>query len=247
MSADAPLLVVRDLVAGYERGAPIVRGASISARRGEIVALLGPNGAGKSTLLKAIAGLVPRESGDVRLGGADLTKLVTHAMIGAGVAYVPQTDNVFSTLSVQDNLELGAGSGSASVRRRRIDQAYALFDDLARQRRLAAGRLSGGQRQMLAIARALLAAPSVLLLDEPSAGLSPKMVGETLRKLTEVRAGGTTIVLVEQNTRAALAIADRAYVLVAGRNRFAGSAAELMHDPQLATLYLGSHDALPAG
>jgi len=234
-----PVLEVCELVAGYEPGAPVVRGVSVSARRGEIVALLGPNGAGKSTLLKAVAGLVPVESGEVRLEGVDVTRLVAHRMVLAGLAFVPQTDNVFATLSVHDNLELGVAGLPTKVRRARIEQAYALFGDLARQRRLLGGRLSGGQRQMLAIARALLVQPKVLLLDEPSAGLSPKMVGDTFRKLSEVRATGTAIVLVEQNTRAALAIADRAYVLVGGRNRHAGSAAELAADSSIAQLYLG--------
>ena len=238
MSA-SPVLEVVEVVAGYEPGAPVVRGASVGARLGEIVALLGPNGAGKSTLLKAIAGLVPVASGTVAVDGIDITRLAAHRMVLAGIAYVPQTENVFATMSVQDNLELGAALLPTSVRRTRLDGAYALFSDLARQRRLPAGRLSGGQRQMLAIARALLAAPKVLLLDEPSAGLSPKMVGETFRKLVEVRATGTAILLVEQNTRAALEIADRAYVLVGGRNRHEGTAAALATDSSIGELYLG--------
>ncbi len=245
MTAAPATLVVTQLHAGYDPGAPVVRGASLHVARGEIVALLGPNGAGKSTLLKAMAGLVAISAGEVTLDGLAVTHLAAHAMGAAGIAFVPQTENVFATLSVHENLELGADRLPRPVRRTRIEQAYELFEDLRRQRQLAAGRLSGGQRQMLAIARALMGAPKVLLLDEPSAGLSPRMVGEAFHKLQEVRAAGTAILLVEQNTRAALAIADRAYVLVAGRNRHEGAARELAADPAIAALYLGT-GAVPA-
>ncbi len=238
-AAREPMLQVDALVAGYEPGAPIVCGASLYAERGELVALIGPNGAGKSTLVKSIAGLVPVESGRVRLAGVDITGLAAHARVHAKLAFVPQLDNVFTTLSVADNLELGAQSLRGPLRKGRIDAVHALFPDLARQRKLAAGRLSGGQRQMLAIARALIAEPTLLLLDEPTAGLSPRMAAEVFDQLRAIRRAGAAILLVEQNVRAALSVADRLYVLVAGRNRLDGTPRALREDRALAALYLG--------
>ena len=232
-------LVVRDLVAGYEPGVPIVNGASLTVAAGEIVAVLGPNGAGKSTLIKAIAGIAPIASGAVFLGDEEITRLPAHRMVRRGLAFVPQTENVFTGMSVEDNLLLAAGILPSDKRTRRIAEIYRFFPDLARQRRLLAGRLSGGQRQMAAIARALIAAPRVLMLDEPSAGLSPKLVEGVFARLAEIRASGVAIVLVEQNARAALAIADRGLVLVEGRNRHEGRAAELWGDARVAALYLG--------
>jgi branched-chain amino acid transport system ATP-binding protein len=233
------ILTVDQLVAGYEPGAPIVNGVSIAADRGEIVAILGPNGAGKSTLVKAIAGLVPVASGNVRLEGVDITMRPAHTMVSGGLAFVPQTENVFATLSVVDNLKLAAHTLTAAERAARLREVYVIFPDLARQHRLPAGRLSGGQRQMLAVARALIVSPKVLLLDEPSAGLSPKAVGELFRKLQQICGSGVAVVLVEQNIRAALAIADRVYVLVEGRNRLEGLKHEIAADPAVAALYLG--------
>jgi branched-chain amino acid transport system ATP-binding protein len=232
-------LVVRDLVAGYEPGVPIVNGASLTVAAGEIVAVLGPNGAGKSTLIKAIAGVAPIRSGAVFLGDEEITRLPAHRMVREGLAFVPQTENVFTGMSVEDNLRLAAGILPSDKRTRRIAEIYRFFPDLARQRRLLAGRLSGGQRQMAAIARALIAAPRVLMLDEPSAGLSPKLVEGVFARLAEIRESGVAIVLVEQNARAALAIADRGLVLVEGRNRHEGRAAELLGDARVAALYLG--------
>jgi len=233
------MLRVQDLRAGYERGAPIVRGVSIEAKGGEVVAILGPNGAGKSTLVKAIAGTVPIESGAVILDGRNITATPAHRMAGVGLAFVPQTDNVFTTLSVIDNLELAAHGLAGARRRMRLAAIFELFPDLGRQRGLDAGRLSGGQRQMLAVARALIVMPKALLLDEPSAGLSPKVVAELLAKLAEIRDSGVCIVLVEQNVRAALTVADRLYVLVEGRNRLEGPKRDLLQDPEIAALYLG--------
>lgn len=237
--AAARVLVVDRLVAGYEPGLPIVKGVSIGIDAGEIVAILGPNGAGKSTLIKAIAGLVTIGAGSVRLAGADITRLPAHLLVRRGLAFTPQTENVFAAMTVADNLRLASAVVAAPLRAGRIEATYALFPDLARQRSLLAGRLSGGQRQMLAIARALLAGPSVLMLDEPSAGLSPKLVEAVFARLVEIRRTGVAIALVEQNARAALGIADRAYVLVEGRNRHEGRAAELAGDPAIAALYLG--------
>jgi branched-chain amino acid transport system ATP-binding protein len=238
MSA-TPVLAVENLVAGYEPGLPIVNGASISVAKGEIVAVLGPNGAGKSTLIKAIAGLTMIVEGVVRFEGRDITHMPAHRRIREGLAFTPQTENVFAGMSVEDNLKLAVGLLPAPRRGPRIGAMYAAFPDLARQRTLLAGRLSGGQRQMLAIARALVVEPVALMLDEPSAGLSPKAVEAVFASLAEIRNSGVTIVLVEQNTRAALALADRAYVLVQGRNRHEGRARDLAQDPQIAALYLG--------
>jgi branched-chain amino acid transport system ATP-binding protein len=233
------MLAVTDLVAGYDEGVPIVNGVSLFASAGEIVAVLGPNGAGKSTLIKSIAGLVPIRSGKVTLAGRDITRLAAHLMVREGVAFVPQTENVFAQMSVADNLRLSGQVVEARVRAARVEEMYALFPDLAQRRLMLAGRLSGGQRQMLAVARALMVSPRVLMLDEPSAGLSPKLAESVFAKLAEIREGGVAIVLVEQNARAALATADRAYVLVDGKRRHEGRANELHDAALLAKLYLG--------
>ncbi|HSW26661.1 MAG TPA: ATP-binding cassette domain-containing protein [Burkholderiaceae bacterium] len=238
----APALDVQGLEAGYEPGLPIVRGASLALRPGEILAVLGPNGAGKSTLVKATAGLVPKFAGRVALHGRDITTVPAHRMVFEGLAFVPQTENVFANLTVAENLELAAALLGAD-RRDRLAPVYAMFPDLQRQRRLSAGRLSGGQRQMLAVARALIARPSVLVLDEPSAGLSPKLVLQVFDKLREVRDGGVSVLLVEQNVKAALALADRAAILVEGRERVVAPCAELRGDARIAELYLGRHAA----
>ena len=239
------VLAVENLVAGYEPDVPIVRGTSLRVAAGEILAVLGPNGAGKSTAVKAVAGLVPVTAGIVRLDGTDITRVPAHRRLGLGMAFVPQTDNVFASMSVADNLRLaGDQLPDRHEAERQIGAMYDIFPDLVRQRRLLAGRLSGGQRQMLAIARALMVRPRLLLLDEPSAGLSPKLVSEVFERLQAIRAQGLAILLVEQNVRAALRIADRAVVLVAGQNRHEGQAAALATDPDLAGLYFGG---APAG
>jgi len=203
------------------------------------VLLLGPNGAGKSTLVKAIAGLVPVSAGEILADGASIAGVPTHRLIRRGLAFVPQTDNVFTGLSVRENLVLAAGLLPVAQRGQRVKEMLTLFPDLARLAAQAAGRLSGGQRQMLAIARALVVGPRLLMLDEPSAGLSPLLVGTVMAKLSEIRGQGVTILMVEQNARAALPIADRAYVLVEGRVAHEGPAAGLFDDPAVAALYLG--------
>ena len=233
------LLEAVDLVAGYEPDLPILRGASVSAAAREIVVLLGPNGAGKSTLIKAIAGIVPSSAGRVLLAGEDITRLPAHRMARHRLGFVPQTENVFGRMTVEENLLLAGFLLAGAERRRQIEALYGFFPDLARQRRLPARRLSGGQRQMLAIARALMISPRVLMLDEPSAGLSPRLVESVFAKLLEIRDSDVAILLVEQNARAALAIGDRAYVMVEGRERHEAPAAILRDDPQLARLYLG--------
>ena len=233
-------LEVVDLEAAYEPGLPIVRGANLAVQPGEIVAILGPNGAGKSTLVKAVAGLVPITRGQVLLHGQDITRVPAHRMVFEGLAFVPQTENVFANLSIAENLELAAAILKVP-RVSGLEPVYAMFPDLQRQRGLLAGRLSGGQRQMLAVARALIARPQVLMLDEPSAGLSPKLVAEVLAQLRTVREAGVTVLLVEQNVKAALAVADRAAILVEGRERIVARCADLVGDARVAELYLGRH------
>lgn len=241
MTAAAPIVLsTAALVAGYERDLPIVRGVDLAVKKGELAVVLGPNGAGKSTLVKAIAGLVPVHSGSVMMMDADVTAVPTHEKVRHGLAFVPQTDNIFATLSIHDNLLVAAQILPKERRGRRIAELYAMFPDLAARPSRRAGALSGGQRQMLAVARALIVEPSVLILDEPSAGLSPKIVSEVFRRLKEINAAGVTVILVEQNVKAALAIADRAVVLVEGRLRHEGPAASLADDPLIAELYLGA-------
>lgn len=235
-----PALLIQNLEAGYEPGLSIVRDACLAVNEGEIIAILGPNGAGKSTLVKAVAGLVPISKGANTLFGRDITRVAAHRMVFEGLAFVPQTENVFVNLSIQENLELAAALMKAD-RRERVPPIYTMFPDLERQRSLPAGQLSGGQRQMLAVARALIARPRLLILDEPSAGLSPKLVAQVFDKLREVRDSGVTVILVEQNVKAALSLADRAAVLVEGKERIVGTAAELIKDERIAALYLGRH------
>jgi branched-chain amino acid transport system ATP-binding protein len=230
------------LVAGYEPDLPILKGVDLIVTPGEIHALFGPNGAGKSTLVKAIAGLVPISAGHVSLAGRDITAVPAHRLIHEGLAFVPQTENIFSGLTVRENLELAAAVVKADLRAK-LAEIDALFPDLLAFRTLKAGRLSGGQRQMLACARALMAAPKLLILDEPSAGLSPKFVELVFGRLMDVRAAGVTVLLVEQNVKAALAIADRATVLVDGRERLTATPDALADLRVLADLYFHSRPA----
>lgn len=235
----AAALSTRGLVAGYERGLPIVRGLDFAVNPGELVVVLGPNGAGKSTFVKAVAGIVPVFEGRVALDGQDITDVPAHEKIARGLAFVPQTENIFATLTIAENLELAADILPRQLRRERIGTVDAMFPDLAQRPSLRAGQLSGGQRQMLAVARALIVNPKVLILDEPSAGLSPRIVGEVFANLQAINRSGVTIVLVEQNVKAALAIAHRGVVLVEGTLRHEGPAATLREDPLIAELYLG--------
>ncbi len=242
-AAETPVLSTRALVAGYERDLPIVRGVDFSVRAGEFVVLLGPNGAGKSTLVKTIAGLVPVHSGMVLLGGADITGMPSHEKIRHGLAFVPQTENIFATLTIHENLQIATNILPKEQRNDRIAALYAMFPDLGSRPSHRAGQLSGGQRQMLAVARALVVEPSVLILDEPSAGLSPKIVSEVFDRLAAINETGVTTILVEQNVKAALAVADRAVILVEGLIAHEGAASRLADDPIVAELYLGARHA----
>jgi ABC-type branched-subunit amino acid transport system ATPase component len=233
-----PLLEVADVEAGYGE-AFVLNGVSLAAAPGELVAIIGPNGAGKSTLLKVIYGLLRPRAGSIRYAGKDLTGLQPEQLTRLGLNYVPQVGNVFPSLSIAENLQVGCVSLPRGERRQALDDLYAHFPLLADRRRQRAGTLSGGQRKLLAIARALVTRPRALLLDEPSAGLSPQAVEVVFTQLAEVNERGIAIVMVEQNARRALALADRGYVLDMGRNAHEGSGPELLHDPRVAALYLG--------
>ena len=237
MNGDAPLLATEDLVAGYVPEVDVLNGVSIAVREGEIATVVGPNGAGKSTLIKSIFGLLRPRRGRVVLRGEELTGLAPHAIARRGMSYVPQLDNVFPSLSVEENLEMGTFERTST--RARIGAMYDLFPRLGERRRQAAGTMSGGERQMLAMARALMPEPRVLLLDEPSAGLAPAFVETVFAKVREINETGVTVVMVEQNARRALAMSDLGYVLDLGRNRFRGPGRELLDNAEVAELYLG--------
>ena len=236
----APVLNTFALVAGYEPDLPIVRGVDFSVAQGELVILLGPNGAGKSTFVKAIAGMVPVHSGRIHLGGRDITDVAPHRKLAEGLAFVPQTDNVFASMSILENLQIAVALLPKTERNLAIETMLTRFPDLAVKPKRLAGALSGGQRQMLAVARALALDPPVLILDEPSAGLSPKIVGEVFSMLKRINGEGVTIVLVEQNVKAAMAIADRAVILAEGQIRHEGTPADLADDPLIGKIYLGT-------
>lgn len=235
----APILTACDVVAGYVPGLPIVRGVSADIAPGEIVTIIGPNGAGKSTFVKALVGLLPADGGQVTLSGRDITRLPAHVLVRDGIAFVPQSANVFASLTVHENLIVGAHTVRSDIRPR-LERAYAMFPELAGKRHQRGRVLSGGQRQMLAIARALMTGPVVIVLDEPTAGLAPKVVAEVFAELRRLATTGVAVLMVEQNARAALAISDRGYVLAEGRNRAGGKAAGLLSDPALAEAFLGA-------
>ena len=238
MSADTVALEARNVVAGYGE-VDILHGVSIAVKGGEMVAVIGPNGAGKSTLLKAIFGLLPLRRGSLLVANADVTGAQPDQLVRRGLGYVPQVENVFPSLTIQENLEMGAFVRRDGVRDR-LGAMYELFPDLAGRRGDNAGKLSGGQRQMLALARALMLDPNVLLLDEPSAGLSPKMVHSIFERIRAINEGGTAILLVEQNAREALSVCQRAYVLATGMNRLEGEAKGLLENEEVGRLYLGA-------
>jgi ABC-type branched-subunit amino acid transport system ATPase component len=236
--AGPPVLSAEGLVGGYVAEVDVLRGCNLTVAEGEIVVVIGPNGAGKSTLAKAIFGLITLREGRVMLRGDDVTGAAPHEITRKGMSYVPQVSNVFGSLTVQENLEVGGVLHRAATRTR-MDAMMTLFPRLGERRRQRAGTLSGGERQMLAMARALMPEPTVLLLDEPSAGLAPRTVGEVFETVAEINRAGVTIVMIEQNARRALALADRGYVLEGGQNRFEGAGDSLLADPQVTELYLG--------
>jgi neutral amino acid transport system ATP-binding protein len=235
--SDGTLLSTEDLVAGYVPEVDILNGVSIRVSAGEIVTIVGPNGAGKSTLIKTIFGLLEPRAGRVVFRSEDIGGHKPHTITRLGLSYVPQLDNVFPTLSVEENLELGSFDRSKTGPQ--VDRMYELFPRLGERRTQAVGTMSGGERQMVAMARALMPEPEVLLLDEPSAGLAPAFVDAIFEKVQDVNREGVTIVMVEQNARRALAMSTRGYVLDLGKDRFEGPGADLLSDPKVAELYLG--------
>jgi branched-chain amino acid transport system ATP-binding protein len=234
-----PLLAAREVVAGYVPGVNILDGTNLELFEGELVGVIGPNGAGKSTLVKALFGLLPVWGGTVTYEGQDITGLKAHDLVGRGVAYVPQSDNVFPRLTVEENLEMGAYSRPKAFAER-LKVVGEMFPRLADRRRQRAGSLSGGERQMLSMGRALMVDPKVLLLDEPSAGLSPAYQDEVFINCRRINDAGVSIVMVEQNAHRCLQICHRGYVLDQGRNAYTNSGEKLLHDPKVIELYLGS-------
>ena len=231
------LLEVQCITVGYGE-LPILRSVSLRVERQEIVAIVGPNGAGKSTLMKTIAGLLKPQDGTILLDGQDITHMRPHRIVQAGICYVPQTENVFPSLTVEENLDMGAFIRRGDVRAKKAEM-YALFPDLGEKRKLRAGYLSGGQRQMVAMARALMLDPCLLLLDEPTAGLSPMLVGVMLEKIVEINRTGVAMLIVEQNARQALPRAHRGYVLAMGQNRYEDTGQALLAHPEIHALFLG--------
>ncbi len=239
MGADGPLLQVRDIQAGYGK-LQILHGVTLEVRAGEMVCIIGPNGAGKSTALKCITGILRPLSGQILFAGKELLSLRPDQVLSHGLAYVPQGRIVFPQMTVMENLELGAYIEKIPARvRTALERVCALFPILTERRDQKAGTLSGGEQQMLAIGRALMTEPRVILLDEPSLGLSPKFVTLIYEKLAAMKQQGYTLLVVEQNAVKALSVADRGYVLELGRNRFAGTGLTLLHDPEVKRLYLG--------
>ena len=227
-----------DAMTGGYGGADIIHDCSISVDRGEIAVIVGPNGAGKSTAMKALLGMVRLRSGRVRLGGEDITGLSPQDRVGRGMAFVPQTDNVFVTMTVRENLEMGAflrRDGIAET----MERVFELFPAVGENRDRPAGELSGGQRQQVAVGRALMTEPAVLMLDEPTAGVSPIVMDDLFERMLEIRSAGIAVLMAEQNARQALAIADRGYVLVTGENRFTDSGRALLADPEVRRSFLG--------
>jgi branched-chain amino acid transport system ATP-binding protein len=235
----APVVDAQHLTAGYLPGINILNDCSLTAYPGELIGIIGPNGAGKSTLLKALFGLVPVRQGTVLLNGEDITNSKANKLVQAGVGFVPQTNNVFPSLTIEENLQMGLFLRPGKLSER-LEAIYDLFPVLAQRRTQRAGGLSGGERQSVAMARALMMEPAVLLLDEPSAGLSPVRQDETFIRTRKINRTGVTVIMVEQNARRCLQICDRGYVLDQGRNSYTGTGHELADDPKVIELYLGT-------
>ena len=239
MANQTPVVQAQDLHAGYLPGINILNGCSLTANQGDLIGIIGPNGAGKSTLLKAIFGQVNVREGKVLLHGEDITNMKANKLVTKGVAFVPQTNNVFPSLTIEENLQMGVFQTPKRFQER-FDFVTDIFPDLGKRRAQRAGSLSGGERQMVAMGRALMIDPSVLLLDEPSAGLSPVRQDEAFLRVKEVNHAGVTIIMVEQNARRCLQICDRAYVLDQGKDAYTGTGRELLNDPKMIDLYLGN-------
>jgi branched-chain amino acid transport system ATP-binding protein len=233
-----PVLIGDAMTGGYGTGADILHDCTIAVDPGQIAVIVGPNGAGKSTAMKAVFGMLNLRGGAVRLNGKDITALSPQARVAEGMAFVPQTSNIFPSMSVEENLEMGAFLRTDDIRPT-IEQVFDLFPILREKRRQAAGELSGGQRQQVAVGRALMTQPDVLMLDEPTAGVSPIVMDELFDRIIEVARTGISILMVEQNARQALAVAHRGYVLVQGQNAHTGTGAELLADPDVRRSFLG--------
>ena len=234
-----PLIVIDNVVAGYVPRVNILNGVNLELLPGEMVGIIGPNGAGKSTMLKALFGLIDVRSGNVTFEGEDISNLKAHELVERGIGYVPQVDNVFPSLTVQENLEMGVFLRPKKAAER-IEVVAGLFPRLGERLKQRAGSLSGGERQMVALGRALMMEPKVLLLDEPSAGLSPALQDEVFIRTRQINRTGVAIIMVEQNARRCLQIADRGYVLDQGQNAYTNTGEALLHDPKVIELYLGT-------
>ena len=232
-----PFLIGENMTGGYG-GADILKGCTISVSKGEIAVIVGPNGAGKSTAMKAVFGMLPLREGSVRLGGKDISHLSPQDRVPEGMAFVPQTSNVFTGMTVEENLEMGAYLRRDDIQET-MEQVYGLFPILKEKRRQNAGELSGGQRQQVAVGRALMTKPTVLMLDEPTAGVSPIVMDELFDRILEIRNTGIAILMVEQNARQALEIADKGFVLVTGENRYTDTGEALLANPDVRRSFLG--------
>ena len=227
------------MTAGYGDGPDIISSCSINANKGEIVAILGPNGAGKSTAMKAMLGLLKLKSGSVTLNGEDISNINPQDRVKKGISFVPQTRNVFAELTVRENLEIGGFLTKGSLENK-IESIYSLFPILNEKKSQVVGQLSGGQRQQVALGRALMSDPSVLMLDEPTAGVSPIVMDELFEHIIKVKKTNVAVIMVEQNAKQALSISDRGYVLVTGQNKFEGSGNDLLEDPEVRRSFLGA-------
>ena len=233
-----PFLIGDSMTGGYGKGADILHNCTVAVNKGEIAVIVGPNGAGKSTAMKAIFGMLDMHTGSVQIDGEDITNLSPQDRVAKGMAFVPQNQNIFTSLSVEENLEMGAFLRNDEISQT-MAQVFDLFPILKEKRKQAAGELSGGQRQQVAVGRALMTEPKVLMLDEPTAGVSPIVMDELFDRIIEVARTGISILMVEQNARQALSIADKGYVLVQGENRFTDTGTNLLADPEVRKSFLG--------